>query len=196
MRHTIRCSTVNTLLAPWGLRGLLSVIPTTALVLLGSAVAQPLKDRHPRAPWLLLASGAGMSVLGWLWAGHLEFNKAVWTPSYVLYCCGLATLGILACWLIGDAGGGRRARWLSVLTIPGRNALFAYVAPILFKVVVLLGWQVSWAGPSMPLGPALLSSARSGLGVWWGGWLYTLGYILVVWLVLAYLARRGWLWKL
>ena len=187
---------VNTLLNPWGLRGVLSVIPTTALVLLGSVAAQPLKDRNPRAPWLLAGFGAALTLLGWLWAGHLEFNKAVWTPSYVLYCSGLATLGLLAFYFIGDAGGGKRAAWLTPLTIPGRNALFAYVAPILLKTYILLDWNVTWAGGSMPMGRALLTLARDHFGVWGGGWLYTLGYILAVWLGLASLARRGWLWKL
>ncbi|WP_189090999.1 heparan-alpha-glucosaminide N-acetyltransferase domain-containing protein [Deinococcus ruber] len=187
---------INALLTPWGLRGLPSVIPTTALVLLGSAAAQPLKNRHPRAPWLLLGLGIALTLLGWVWAGHLEFNKAVWTPSYVVYCSGLGTLGLLAFYLIADAGSGSRARWLTPLTIPGRNALFAYVAPILIKTYVLLDWNVTWAGGSMPMGRALLTLARDHLGLWGGGWLYTLGYILAVWLGLAYLARRGWLWKL
>ncbi|WP_425146179.1 DUF5009 domain-containing protein [Deinococcus sp.] len=187
---------INDLLGPWNLRGLLSVIPTTALVLLGSVAAQPLKSRHPRAPWLLLAFGVALSALGWLWAGHLEFNKSVWTPSYVVYSAGLATLGLLAFYLIGDAQGGRRAAWLTPLSIPGRNALFAYVAPILIKVVVLLNWNVDWTGQSMPLGSALLTLARGTFGLWWGGWTYTLVYIALVWLGLAFLARRGWTWKL
>lgn len=192
--------TINdVLLAPWGLRGLISVIPTTALVLLGSVVAQPLRDRRASAPWLLLGAGVTMTLLGWLWSQHLEFNKAVWTPSYVVYTSGLATLGMLAFFLLADSGG-RWAGWgqrlLTPLTIPGRNSLLAYVAPILIKVWVLMDWNVDWAGRSMPIRDALLALARSNFGPWGGGWLYTLGYILAVWLGLAYLARRGWTWKL
>ena len=186
-------------LSPLGLRGLLSVIPATALVLLGSVVAQPLKDRLVRAPWLLLGAGVGMTALGWILAHHLEFNKALWTPSYVLYTAGLATLGMLAFYLLADSSG-RWASWgqklLTPFTIPGRNSLFAYVAPILIKVWILMGLNVDWAGKPMPLGSALITLARAHYGVWGGGWLYTLGYILVVWLGLVYLARRGWTWKL
>ena len=192
--------TINdVLLAPWGLRGLISVVPTTALVLLGSVVAQPLKDRRASAPWLLLGAGVAMTLLGWLWSQHLEFNKAVWTPSYVVYTSGLATLGLLAFYMLADSGG-RWAGWgqrlLTPLTIPGRNSLLAYVAPILIKVWILMDWNVDWAGRSMPIRGALLALARSSFGLWGGGWLYTLGYIGAVWLGLAYLARRGWTWKL
>ncbi|WP_424950503.1 heparan-alpha-glucosaminide N-acetyltransferase domain-containing protein [Deinococcus sp.] len=186
-------------LSPLGLRGLLSVIPATALVLLGSAVAQPLKDRRFSAPWLLLGAGLTLTGLGWLWAQHLEFNKTFWTPSYVIYTSGLATLGLLVFWLLADSGrpwSGWGRKLLTPLTMPGRNSLFAYVAPILFKLWVLMAWQVNWEGQSMPLRDALVSMARSNYGPWGGGWLYTLGYMLAVWLVLAYLARRGWTWKL
>ncbi|WP_407569195.1 DUF5009 domain-containing protein [Deinococcus altitudinis] len=186
-------------LSPLGLRGLLSVIPATALVLLGSVVAQPLKDRLPRAPWLLLGGGAGMTVVGWALAHHLEFNKAVWTPSYVLYTAGLATLGMLAFYLLADSAAGWSGwgrRLLTPFTIPGRNSLFAYVAPILIKLWILSSWNVNWAGKSMPIRDALITLARNHYGVWGGGWLYTLGYILAVWLGLVYLARRGWSWKL
>ncbi|MGY2894649.1 DUF5009 domain-containing protein [Deinococcus sp. UYEF24] len=186
-------------LSPLGLRGLLSVIPATALVLLGSVVAQPLKDRLARAPWLLLGGGVGMTVVGWLLAHHLEFNKAVWTPSYVLYTAGLATLGMLAFYLLADSSS-RWSGWgqklLTPFTIPGRNSLFAYVAPILIKLWILSSWNVDWAGKSMPMRDALITLAKNHYGVWGGGWLYTLGYILVIWLGLVYLARRGWSWKL
>lgn len=189
----------DTVLSSIGLRGLLSVIPATALVLLGAIVAQPLHDRRPRAPWILMSAGITMSALGWLWAQHLEFNKAVWTPSYVVYTSGLATLGMLLFYLLADSGRRWNAvgeRLLTVFTIPGRNALFAYVAPILFKVLVLMNWHVSFEGESMSVQKVLLTIARSHYGIWGGGWLYTIGYMVAVWLALAALARRGWIWKL
>ncbi|GAA5513892.1 hypothetical protein Dcar01_02641 [Deinococcus carri] len=187
------------LLAPWGLRGLVSVIPTTALVLLGSLAARPLQQRSPRAPWWLLALGVALSVVGYGWAasGHLPFAKALWTPPYVLYSAGLATLGILGMWLLADAGRVRAgARLLTPLTVVGRNALAAYALPILFKVWVLLDWRVGWAGKLMPMQAALLTQARTHLGLWWGGWAYTLGYVFAAWLILAWMARRNLIWKL
>lgn len=189
----------DTLLSAWGLRGLLSVVPTTALVLLGSVAARPLQQHSARAPALIFGLGTLLSGLGFGWAasGLLPFSKALWTPPYILYSAGLGLLGIWLCWLIADWGrapGG--ARLLTPLTIPGRNALAGYVLPILVKVWVLLDWQVTWTGQPRPMLTALQALSRGALGPLAGGWLYTLGYVLAVWLGLAWMARRGLIWKL
>lgn len=189
----------DALLSAWGLRGLLSVIPTTALVLLGSLAAKPLQQKNPRAPLLLLGLGVALSVLGYGWAasGHLPFSKALWTPPYILYSAGLGTLGILAFWLLADSGRfAPGARLLAPLTIPGRNALAGYVLPILIKVWILLDWRVTWAGKPESIAASLLDLAKNAFGPVGGGWTYTLGYILAAWLGLAWMARKGLIWKL
>ncbi|GHF49276.1 putative acyltransferase [Deinococcus metalli] len=189
----------DVLLNPIGLRGLVSVIPTTALVLLGAAAATPLQRREPRAWAKLLLLGLLLSAVGFGWAasGHLPLSKTLWTPPYIVYSAGLGTLGLLLAWLIGDAGrvpGG--SALLAPLTIPGRNALAGYVLPIVIKVWILQDWVVGWAGKAMPMGAALLTVARDHLGALAGGWTYTLGYVLAVWLGLAWMARRGLILKL
>lgn len=186
-------------LSPLGLRGLLSVIPTTALVLLGAAAATSLQRRDARAGWYLLGLGVLLSVMGFGWAasGHIPLSKTLWTPPYILSAAGLGTLGLLVAWLLADSGrvpGG--AAVLSPLTIPGRNALAGYVLPIVIKVWILQDWVVGWAGRAMPMGTALLTLARTHLGALAGGWTYTLGYVLAVWLGLAWMARRGLILKL
>ncbi|WP_168734857.1 DUF5009 domain-containing protein [Deinococcus sp. KSM4-11] len=189
----------DALLNPIGLRGLLSVVPTTALVLLGAAAATALQRRDPRASLKLLGLGVLLSAVGFGWAasGHLPLSKTLWTPPYILYSAGLGTLGLLLAWLLADSGrvpGG--AALLGPLTIPGRNALAGYVLPILIKVWILQDWVVGWAGKAMPMGTALLTLARAHLGGLAGGWTYTLGYVLAVWLGLAWMARRGLILKL
>jgi predicted acyltransferase len=187
---------LNTLfLSDLGLRGLASVLPAAALALLGSVAAQPLKNRTRELP-LLLGLGAALALGGWLLSGVTGYNKTVWTPSYVLYSAGLGTLGLLAFYLIGDARAGRQRALLSPLTVAGRNSLFAYVAPILAKLWVLDVWRVNWTGKSLSILDSLLILARRGLGDQAGGWLYSLGYVGAVWLVLWALARRNWIWKL
>ncbi len=182
-----------------GLRGLLSVIPTTALVVFGSLAARPLQRKDPQAWQKLLALGSALALLGYGWAagGHIPFSKALWTPPYILYSAGLGILGILAYWWLADSG---RVGWgtklLAPLTIPGRNALAGYVIPILLKVWILNVWQVHWTGKNASIAASLLELARRAFGAVGGGWTYTLGYVLAVWLGLAWMARRGLIWKL
>lgn len=189
----------DNLLSAWGLRGLLSVIPTTALVLLGALVARPLQQKDARAPIKLALMGLGLTAIGYVWAlsGHLPFSKTLWTPPYILFSAGMGTLGILLFWFLADSGrvpGG--AKLLAPLTIPGRNALAGYVLPILIKVWILLDWQVTWTGKTQSIAASLLELTRNAFGPLGGGWTYTLGYILAAWLGLAWMARRGMIWKL
>jgi len=189
----------DAVLNPLGLRGLLSVIPTTALVLLGSVAARVLSVRDPRAPAKLLGLGLILSAAGFGWAasGHLPLSKTLWTPPYILYAAGLGTLALLLTWLIADSSRvPRGAALLAPLTIPGRNALAGYVLPILIKIWILQDWRVTWAGSAQPMGAALLTLAQRHLGAVGGGWTYTLGYVAAVWLGLAWMARRDLILKL
>ena len=183
-------------LTPYGLRGLLSTIPTSALVLLGSVAGQLLyrPKEAGRAARNLAVMGALLTLLGWAWGGTLEFNKPFWTPSYITLSAGLGALGLLAFYALGDLG--NRARLLAPLTWAGRNALFAYVGPILFKLWILQVWQVNWTGKAASLQDSLLALARGSLGHAPGGWAYTLLYIGATWLALWYLARRNLIWRL
>ncbi|MFC6659503.1 DUF418 domain-containing protein [Deinococcus multiflagellatus] len=159
-------------LSPLGLRGLLSVIPTTALVLLGALAARPLATREPRQIWALLPVGVGLAALGVAWAslGGPPLSKTLWTPPYIFTCAGLGMLGLLICWLLADSGRVRGgAAVLAPLTIPGRNALVAYVLPILVKVWILQDWLVGWTGRAQPMGAALLTLAQRHLGPVGGG---------------------------
>ncbi|MCS7069292.1 MAG: DUF5009 domain-containing protein [Meiothermus sp.] len=177
-------------LSPLGLRGILSVIPTAALVLIASGVGNLLQK--PLAPvqkgTRLFFLGLGLSALGYGWSLDLEFNKPYWTPAYILLGAGSGTLllGVLT-WLEQIFGKGL----LFLLVVPGCNALLAYIAPILVKVWVLQDWKLG----SLNLQNWLLLEAKSAWGPWIGGWVYSLGFVGFWWLVLAWFYYRRWFWR-
>jgi predicted acyltransferase len=181
-----------TYLEPVSLRGLASVVPTSALVLIGAAIGDMLRRAAcppPAKAARLLASGVGLLGAGWLWSLDLPFSKALWTPSYVLYTggWGLLILGFL--YLIMDVMGQRT--WAFPLGVFGANAIVAYVAPILFKVHILQEWR--WTMPDgshLPLQQAFLHACFVQAGHVGGGWLYTGCYILFWWIVLLVLYRK------
>ncbi len=202
----------KTYLEPLGLRGLLSTIPTAALALLGAMVAQmlrawrknPVEVERPgpaalacgpqeglaacRLLFQLLLLGSAMTGLGYGWSLELPFSKTFWTPPYILFSAGLATLLIGVFYVLLDLG---RQKWLAFpLLVFGSNALLAYVLPILFKVWVLQSWTVSLNGVQVSLQQAWLNWHVAHSGVVVGGWTYTLLYILAWWLVLWWFYAR------
>ena len=175
-----------------GLKGLISVVPTAAMVLIGSAVGELLRVdalSGMRRAGSLLGAGVGLALAGWLWNLDLPFNKPVWTASYILFSagCGMVVLALL--YVVIDV---RRWRWWAIpLVVFGSNAIVAYVAPILVKIHVLREW--TWTLPDgvrRSLEDTMLTASRAEFGKVPGGAIYTAGYILVWWLVLWVLYRK------
>ncbi|GAB2590574.1 DUF1624 domain-containing protein [Dyella jejuensis] len=148
--------------------GLLSTLPSIATTLLGLRMGSWL--RAERRQHLLLA-GVIAVVLGWLWSRWLPLNKNLWTPSFVLWCGGWATLALLAFHGVIDKRG-----WPALGRRFGVNAIAAYAGSELMQIVLpALGWQdplyqhlfASWitplAGPSI----ASLAWAVAFVALWW-----------------------------
>ncbi len=182
----------QTYLMPFHLNGLISVIPTSALALIGTVIGDILRrdelgQRHKTI--YLLAGGLVLALIGWLWNLDLPFNKPVWTSSYILFTSGLGSILLGVLYLLIDVRMWRM--WAFPLVIFGMNAIAAYVIPILVKVYVLQGW--TWKmpdGSTQPLQAAILHACKAHFGGIGGGWTYTASYILVWWLVLLYMYRK------
>jgi predicted acyltransferase len=179
-------------LQAYGLKGLLSVVPTTALVLIGTACGDLLRSerlRPARRAALLGAAGAALVAAGLLWGLDLPPNKPVWTASYILLGAGTGG-GVLALLFFLQDVAGCRA-WAFPLVVAGSNAILAYVAPILVKIHVLQEWTWPAAGgATVPLQQAILRACVAAFGPVPGGWTYTALYLLFWWLVLLALHRR------
>jgi predicted acyltransferase len=182
----------ETYLQSISLRGLVSVVPTAALVLIGTLIGDILRGSAlppiTRAA-RVLAAGLGLIGVGWLWSLDLPFSKPLWTASYVLYTggWGLSLLGFL--YVVMDVLG--RRGWAFPLMVFGANAIVAYVTPILVKIHLLQEWQ--WTMPDnshLPLQQAFLHFWYVHAGRVTGGWVYTASYILFWWLVLLALYRK------
>lgn len=131
--------------------------------------------------------------LGGLWSLALPFNKPVWTGSYIVFTAGCGALALAALFLLIDVAGWRRPAF--PLVVFGSNAIVAYVAPILVKIHVLQEWLWPPSGPGPSSAPSSLQQAIqqalvADFGRVRGGWLYTLGYIGVWWLILFVLYRK------
>jgi predicted acyltransferase len=108
--------------------GLLSTIPAIAHVLIGFCCGKWLmevKDINNKLLRLFLI-GAVLTFLGFLLSYGCPINKKVWSPTFVLVTCGLASSFLaLLIWIIDVKG---YKRWSRFFEVFGVNPLFIYVA--------------------------------------------------------------------
>ena len=84
--------------------GLLSTIPAVAHTIIGFLVGKMLVEKDFRK---MDAVGTLMLVGGFLFSYLLPVNKKIWSPTFVLVCCGVATLILsLFHWLIDEKASG------------------------------------------------------------------------------------------
>ncbi|HEY3378484.1 MAG TPA: DUF5009 domain-containing protein [Armatimonadota bacterium] len=173
-------------LSLWGLP---SIIPTAALVLIGTAIGDLLRITRLHVltkSLLLIALGITLAWGGFQWNHSLLFSKAIWSPSYILLAAGTGTM-LLGLFTVAIDAWPRVGLWSYPLTVFGANAILAYVAPILVKVYILEEWHLSHGQTIEQWG---LSTLSAHWGPIVGGWSYTGLYMLGWWLILWQLYRK------
>jgi predicted acyltransferase len=182
----------------WDPEGLLGTLPALGTGLLGMLAGQWL--RWPSAtplskPSGLAVAGVVAAVLGLVWNNWFPINKALWTSSYVLLAGGLALLVLATLYWVCDVRGYRS--WAKPAVAFGVNAIavffFSAILSRTFSLVRLPGpagspvgfkeWLYEWGIKPFFADPRNASVAGAVV-------------CLLIWLVvLSYLQRRNWVWK-
>ena len=152
--------------------GILSTIPAVAHTLIGFLAGGFIarKEIGPAALYggVLLVSGAVLA----LW---MPLNKQIWSPSFVLFACGLGTLLLVGLYLILD----RKRIWKhdGFFKVFGTNAIFCYI------ISHVVAWLADGSGFHRWYAGVAASSP-------WLSLLYALGLVLVVWLLTLPLYKK------
>jgi len=169
--------------------GVLSTIPAVATSLLGMLTGQWLRSVRSAQ-----SKALGMALFGFIGvvAGKIlnlgfPINKKLWTSSYVIFTAGLALLCLSLCYWIVDVKQWRGS-WTKPLLVFGMNAIAAYVfAEVISHLLDHMhtaggmGWQeVIYQRMFAPLA----SPANTSL-------LYALAYVMVCWVAVWVLYRKG-----
>jgi predicted acyltransferase len=180
---------------PFDPEGLLSTLPAVVTVLIGYFTGewlrvQPIKTRTSVN---LALCGLSCVVIGHLWGFLFPINKQLWTSSYVVFTAGWALLLLAACYETIEV---REWKWGRPFEIMGLNAIFLFVASgivarILLKTHIGTGknapttytwiyenWFMPWAGPLN------------------GSLAFAVTAVLLWWLILYGMYRRGWAIKI
>ena len=163
--------------------GLLSTIPAIAHVLIGFSCGKLLmevKDIHDKLLRLFLI-GTVLTFSGFLLNYGCPINKKVWSPSFVLTTCGLASSFLaLLIWIIDVKD---KKTWSRFFESFGINPLFMYVTGAVFSI--LLGnIQFSYGGENISLhGFAYSKVLQPLLGDYLGSLAFALLFVGLVWSV-------------
>ena len=116
--------------------GLLGTISSVAHVLIGFYCGSLIKQRQTIKDKVLALFflGAVLALGGYLLSYGLPLNKRIWSPSYVLVTCGLASLLQGALMVIIDVWG--KKKWCTFFRVFGVNPLFIYVASEVLAIVL------------------------------------------------------------
>ena len=150
--HMYKGLTVGGVNIPFDPEGLLSTLPCVAHVIIGYLIGQMIvttKKNSKRVVKLSLAATSMMGI-GWLASYGLPINKNIWSPTFVLVTCGMATcLLALLIWVIDEK---KHRSWCKPLIVFGVNPLFLYV--VSGVLAILMG------SIKVPFGEGVISIQR------------------------------------
>lgn len=166
--------------------GLVSTLPAIAQALLGVAAGEWLlvpQSRNGRGPLGLLVAGVALVVGGLAWGLVFPISKELWTSSFVLLSTGAPLILLAGLHWAMDLRGARPpgARILSDF---GINAVFAYSLHMLTSEVPGAGVLKIAYAKAVPV-----------IGAETAALIPVAAYVVLIWLVLAYMRKRGWVVK-
>jgi predicted acyltransferase len=170
--------------------GLLSTIPAISHVLIGFLCGWVMMETSQIREKILrlLLIGAAMSMAGFLLSYGCPINKKIWSPTFVLATCGLASslLGLLI-WIIDVKG---KRDWSRFFEAFGVNPLFMYVLGAVFSIL-MANFRFAFGGESISLQQYVYGQVlRPALGDYGGSLAYAILFVSLVWAIGYILYRK------
>ncbi|MFR9166126.1 MAG: acyltransferase family protein [Dysgonomonas sp.] len=163
--------------------GLISTIPAICHVLVGFYCGKLIlstKDNTERM-FRLFVAGTIMTFAGFLLSYGCPLNKKIWSPTFVLATCGLAsTLLALLIWIIDIKG---HKKWSVFFESFGVNPLFIYVAAGVFSILLGGIWITAGGEPMTLKGFIYGVCLQPYLGNYFGSLIYALLFVSFNWII-------------
>lgn len=181
----------------WDPEGLLSTVPAVGTVMLGVFAGRWISTERPIHERLvgLFGAGALATVAGLMWNWSFPINKSLWTSSYVLFTGGVAALTLATClWLVDVV---RIRWWTAPFTWFGRNPLLAFIGSgAMARTIYSLVTIPQADGSTASLQRVIYETAyASWLEPMDASLLFAVSFVALWALILRFLDRRGWYWK-
>ncbi|MDR1783636.1 MAG: heparan-alpha-glucosaminide N-acetyltransferase domain-containing protein [Dysgonamonadaceae bacterium] len=161
--------------------GLLSTLPSICHVLIGFLCGKVIITAQDNSERMLklFTIGACLTFSGFLLAYGCPINKKIWSPTFVLVCCGLASTLLSLLILLIDVK--QKKRWSVFFESFGVNPLFCYVLAALLSII--LG-NIRFAygdGQVSVLGFVYQGIMKPAFGNYLGSLAYAIFFVLLNW---------------
>ena len=172
--------------------GFLSTLPSIAHVLLGVYAGEKIMNTtsNDKKIQFLFITGAILTFSGFLLSYGFPINKKIWSPTFVLTTCGLAsTLLALLIWIIDIKG---YNKWCTFFQVFGVNPLYLFVqSGVLATLFGAIRWANSDGGYTTIHGFLYNDLMKSMVGdPYFASLLYSILFILINWIVGYYLFKK------
>lgn len=176
--------------------GLFSTLPAVVTVLAGYFTGEWLKSqpRQSRTSINLVIVGICCVLIGHLWGFIFPINKQLWTSSYVVFTAGFALLLLAACYELIEVRSFQRLSF--PLEVMGLNAIFAFVGSGLFARI-LIKTRVGTGSDAPTTSTWIYQHVfKSWAGALNGSLLFAIATLCFWWLILYFMYRRNWYFKI
>jgi predicted acyltransferase len=162
--------------------GLLSTLPSIANILLGY-LAGRLIDVHESkiiAVRKLILFGISGVIIAVSWDLVFPVNKPLWTSSFVLYTCGIASISLgFLYWLIDLRG---FKGWTMPFQVFGMNSIFIYVFSEFLAISLWIKAMKSDTGEAVAISDWIFNYMFLPVGPYMGSLIFALIFTFVCWL--------------
>ena len=139
--------------------GILSTLGAVASVITGVLAGRWIGTSRPLIERVagLFGAGALAAVVGLMWHWSLPINKNLWTPSYVVFMSGMASMSLATCmWLIEELD---VTAWGKPFLVFGMNPILAFVGSGLMARCLYTIFTAPWHGKVVPVQKVLFETA-------------------------------------
>ena len=158
--------------------GLLAKVTGIAIAMCGVFAGELLRRQEAsgwRKTFLLLGAGGVCMALSWAWSPWCVINKKLWTSSFSLAAVGYSLVALALFYCVIDVL--RWRRWAFFFRVIGMNSITIYM------LMYFVGFYA--ISRKVFAGVASFGDAH------WASLVYALGQVLIEWLVLVWLYRKG-----
>lgn len=181
---------------PYDPEGLLSTIPSVASVLMGVLAGRWLQTQRPLAERVasLCAVGAVAMCVALVWNWVFPINKPIWTSSYALFAGGAACVALgSVTWLVDMR---QWRRWSAPFAVFGMNSIVAYLGGELLASILRSSIKVKLDGRRVGTEFAFTRGLEAlGADATFASLTWAVVYVLLWYVLLRVLAKRGIMWR-